>query len=239
MTLLFAYSCSNADNNIIKPNSKMGAAAACAPNSNKTTLSLAAAPTYQGNIKTIFDSNCLGCHNPTAGAKKKPYFDTYVNVKANANSGINSIQSTTKPMPPSGPRLAAGNLKLLQDWVAAGSPEGSLAPSAPTNTATPTNTSNSTASSATTPKVVYSGEIEQLLRSNCTKCHGPGMTSPDLSSYNAAKDAASGAWEAMKDGSMPTSGKLPPATIDKFKKWIDDGLVMKLTDSSAVANCGN
>ncbi len=62
---------------------------------------------------------------------------------------------------------------------------------------------------------------------------------PDLSTYQNAKAEATNSLEEMQAGTMPTSGKLEQTSIDKFKKWIDDGSLMNLTDTetNSVTDC--
>ncbi|MEI8027107.1 MAG: hypothetical protein WCI18_12235 [Pseudomonadota bacterium] len=219
--LMLASSCSNSDNQIIKPNSKIseGNAQAKCATPTKKTLFLAATPSYQTEIKAIIDAKCLSCHNPVSGLKKTPFLDTYDKVKASSSSAVMRMEAASNPMPPtSSPRLAAGDLSLFKSWVAASFPLTS-APAAP--------------SAPATPKVVYLGEIDKLLKDNCTTCHSAGMNMPELATYQDVKAAARSALTEMQAGTMPTSGKMQQASIDKFKKWIDDGSLMDLTGSGA------
>lgn len=214
-SLVFNWSCSNGDIQTIRTNAKRGdgnAQAAC-PTDTKKSLFLAAAPTYQGNIKAIMDAKCVGCHNPTTGLKKTPFLNTYETVKASSSKDIARMEAGTMP-PAASPRLAAGDLTLFKDWASAGFP---LAPTTAAVPAVPA-----------VAKVVYVGEIDKLLKNSCTNCHKPGMTLPDLSTFDTAKAKASAALTEMQAGTMPTTGKMQQASIDKFKKWIDDGAMLDL-----------
>lgn len=224
--LIFASSCSNPDNQIIKPNSKMseGNAQAKCATPTKQTLFLAATPSYQTEIKAIIDAKCISCHNPDSGRKEKPFLDTYNDVKASSSKAVMRMEDTFDPMPPApNPRLAAGDVSLFKSWAAANFPL----------TSAPATTAPSKPATAATPKVVYLGEIDKLLKDNCTTCHSAGMNMPELTTYQDAKVEASNALAEMQAGTMPTSGKMQQASIDKFKKWIDDGSLMDLTGSAA------
>jgi hypothetical protein len=80
------------------------------------------------------------------------------------------------------------------------------------------------------------GTIDKLLTDNCLSCHKTGMTLPDLSNFEDAKAEAASSLAEMQAGTMPTSGKLPQATIDQFKKWIDDGTLLELTGAPTTAS---
>lgn len=75
---------------------------------------------YKNTIAPIMATNCAtssSCH--AAGNPWGVDLDTYAGVKSNASISISAIQGGT--MPPSG-TFPASDLKSLQDWVTAGSP---------------------------------------------------------------------------------------------------------------------
>ncbi|WP_378188347.1 hypothetical protein ACE939_07695 [Aquimarina sp. W85] len=80
--------------------------------------------TYAGDIKAIFESKCLQCHNnpPTQGAPMA--LSTYPEVMAAINNGRNVIgrintTSTRSVMPPSG-RLPQETVTIVLDWESDG-----------------------------------------------------------------------------------------------------------------------
>ncbi|WP_179021580.1 hypothetical protein [Winogradskyella forsetii] len=80
--------------------------------------------TYEDNIKTIIDTNCIFCHNnPPENGAPMP-LTTYANVKdAIENRGlINRISSTDLGfvMPFGGPRLPQNLIDLVIQWEAEG-----------------------------------------------------------------------------------------------------------------------
>lgn len=79
--------------------------------------------TYNADVKTIIDNNCVGCHgtnNPQAGLS----LVNYQQVRTAAESGnlIVRMNNATNPMPPSG-RLSANIRALIDAWAADGFPE--------------------------------------------------------------------------------------------------------------------
>ena len=46
----------------------------------------------------------------------------------------------------------------------------------------------------------------------------------DLSSYEDVKAKAEGIYSRLKDGSMPCDGPWPDEQVEKFKRWMDEGM---------------
>ena len=73
----------------------------------------------------------------------------------------------------------------------------------------------------------YSKNIEPIMAAKCTGCHSGGDQFPNLSTYEEVVDAtADGKLLCRINGTcgsiMPTSGKLPQATIDMIQLWADN-----------------
>ncbi|MFC6876520.1 hypothetical protein ACFQZF_14970 [Flavobacterium myungsuense] len=78
--------------------------------------------------------------------------------------------------------------------------------------------------SAVVTDPTYSKNIESVITTKCAGCHSTGGTYPPLENYDQVK-------EATYDGNllcringvcgkiMPTSGKMPQATIDMIQLW--------------------
>jgi hypothetical protein len=82
--------------------------------------STTAAVSYKNTIAPIMAKSCAT--SSTCHASGDPWgvdLDTYAGVKSNAAASISAIKGGT--MPPSG-TISAADLKSLQDWVNAGSP---------------------------------------------------------------------------------------------------------------------
>jgi uncharacterized membrane protein len=75
--------------------------------------------TYSNMQKQVF-SNCTSCHS-SSNASGGVALDSYALVVSHM-SGIEFEVIQDKGMPPSGP-LSDSRIKLLSDWIAAGSPE--------------------------------------------------------------------------------------------------------------------
>lgn len=75
---------------------------------------------YNGDVKTIIDNNCIGCHgtsSPQAGLS----LVTYQQVRNAAENGnlLNRVNNATNPMPPSG-LLPANTRAILDAWASEG-----------------------------------------------------------------------------------------------------------------------
>ncbi|MFI1743720.1 hypothetical protein [Thalassobellus sediminis] len=72
--------------------------------------------TYDKDIKTIMNDNCIQCHGtpPTGGAPSS--FTTYTQVKNSVNSILNRINSSgSAVMPPSG-QMPLATREMIQKW---------------------------------------------------------------------------------------------------------------------------
>ncbi|GIV29274.1 MAG: hypothetical protein KatS3mg028_0340 [Bacteroidia bacterium] len=81
--------------------------------------------TYTNTLKTIFDNNCIGCHNasnPSGGYA----LDTYMGCKMCAQSGrlIGAVKWLPgySPMPLGGNKLSDCTIAKIQKWINAGMP---------------------------------------------------------------------------------------------------------------------
>lgn len=84
----------------------------------------ATATSYQEDIRTIIDNNCIACHSGS-GANADVHLDTYEGVRDAANSGqlvgATWHESTYTPMPPNY-QLDSCSLVHIKKWVLAGAP---------------------------------------------------------------------------------------------------------------------
>jgi hypothetical protein len=46
----------------------------------------------------------------------------------------------------------------------------------------------------------------------------------DLSSYDDVKQKAERIYSTLKEGSMPCDGAWPDEQVEKFKRWMDEGM---------------
>ena len=46
----------------------------------------------------------------------------------------------------------------------------------------------------------------------------------DLSSYDEVKEKAEGIYSVLKDGSMPCDGAWSDEQVEKFKRWMNEGM---------------
>lgn len=77
--------------------------------------------TYNKNIKTIVDANCVVCHSPTGSASFQP-FTNYNQVKNNIDNIINRIQRPNgdPQKMPQGGSLSANQIDFFIKWKADG-----------------------------------------------------------------------------------------------------------------------
>lgn len=76
----------------------------------------------------------------------------------------------------------------------------------------------------------YNANIKPIFDAQCTGCHFPSNESPDLTNYDAVKDAVKNSAvvcriQASCGDVMPPDGALPQATINMIIRWRDQGYV--------------
>jgi uncharacterized membrane protein len=96
-----------------------------ARNNNCTGRCDTAVFTYSGAVKPIIDNKCAGCHNP-ANPGGNIILSTYDAVKTVAINGklYGSVaqQAGYSPMPKNGIKLSDCEIRQIQKWINAGSP---------------------------------------------------------------------------------------------------------------------
>ncbi len=111
--------------------------------------------TYQTDIKSIVDGNCVSCHSPGGGTQ--PYLDGYSNLAGYSPEQLLAVLETSaaKPMPPSSP-LSQADIDKIKQWVNGCRPFGPVL-----------NTVCDTAAAMS-----YSLDVAPILAANCTNgCH--------------------------------------------------------------------
>jgi hypothetical protein len=96
----------------------------------------ATAPDYTRDVKPLLAKNCISCHGPDK-QRASLRLDSAAAIAKGSNSGpvivprdsaasllIKAVSGADKvaPMPPKGPRLTAGEITLLREWIDAGAP---------------------------------------------------------------------------------------------------------------------
>lgn len=111
--------------------------------------------TYQSDIKSIVDNNCVSCHS--AGGGTQPYLDTYQSISNYSSQQLLDVllPSAVKPMPPSSP-LPQSDIDKIKQWVNGCRPYGSIVnPPCDTSAA-----------------MSFSLDVVPILNANCTNgCH--------------------------------------------------------------------
>ena len=93
--------------------------AGCAPVCDSSSF------TYNGDVKPILQTHCLGCHGGSAASGGFIPLGTYddVNAMVNANALLPAIQHTgSYPMPKNGAKLSDCKIAIISKWIAAGAP---------------------------------------------------------------------------------------------------------------------
>lgn len=97
----------------------VGLAMSCQSNTYDEIGGFVPVPSYEKNIKPIFDNNCNGCHsqnNPNGGGTEIYDYQTTVD---NIESSIRDVD-VTHTMPKSGAPLSKAKIKLLYAWKETG-----------------------------------------------------------------------------------------------------------------------
>ncbi len=163
---------------------------------------------YDPDIKAIMEANCTNCHSRAAAneVRQAPNLDTYAAVYLASEASLVRMEAGT--MPPAGsPAPSTENIGKFRQWIEGGHlvdrPEDRI---------------------SSTDPVTYHQDIAPYLAAQCTSCHAAGATSPDLSTYGAAKEVAESSWEQISTGLMPPGAPSSDAEKNKFKAWLDGGL---------------
>lgn len=201
--------------------------------------------TWDDWMKGWLDDNCNSCHK--AGGPNEPDLSTYDKAKAQIDAILDSIQNADNPMPPLPKGLPKDEVvEKVQAWKDADMPKseasGGSGTGSGTDTGGGTGTGGGTATGGTATGgggtgtgtgnsatgVTYESFVRNWLSQNCTSCHKPGATPPDLSTYQTAKAGAqrSLARSTGKDpkGIMPPGAQAQPADVlSKLESWISGG----------------
>ena len=184
---------------------------------------------FTAQILPILTSNCAlsGCHN-AASAQDGVNLTTYSSVISTADvvpfdlneSDLYEVlveDNEDKRMPPSpATRLNEEQINLIATWILQGAKDLSCDSKGDCNI----------------EDVTYSNFVKPVIDNTCVGCHSGSSPSGgvNLSNYNNVKVYVDNGrffgainWESGYS-SMPQGGsKLDDCTLDKIKKWIDDG----------------
>lgn len=81
--------------------------------------------TYNGNVRPILQTHCLGCHSGLAIDGGFVPLDTYDGVKEVVNSNLlmPAIEQTgTFPMPKNGAKISDCKITIIRKWIESGAP---------------------------------------------------------------------------------------------------------------------
>ena len=161
-----------------------------------------ATPTYADNVKSLIDSNCVGCHDG-GDAGNKIDLSTYDSVKAQAADIANLMKSTHHEI-----SWKANTLTTFQNWIS----DGYLPGTASTATATSTSTN-----------VTFAKDIVPMF-SKCATCHVDNKWSPKLATYEDVKQHGGYAVQSMGARSTPHySVTWGQEQVDLFNAWVQAG----------------
>ncbi len=91
----------------------------CAPACDSSSF------TYSGNVKSILQTHCLGCHSGLAEAGGYIPLDTYAGIseQVNGNFLLPAIEQTGSfPMPKNGVKISDCKITIIRKWIEAGAP---------------------------------------------------------------------------------------------------------------------
>jgi len=188
------------------------------PTAVSSTCDTSNTVTYDADVKSIINNNCVSCHN-TGGTK--PYLDSYQNVIAYSPEQLLAVLATNapKPMPPSSP-LSQADIAKITSWVSGCRPFG-----AHVNTTCDTSAAMS-----------FSADVVPILNSNCTNgCHdniGFGhalLTYTDVINdtfiyVNNTSYLVNSLIDANTSKRMPLARPaLSACQIAKIRRWVTEG----------------
>lgn len=190
--------------------------------------------TWDGWMKAWLDDNCTSCHK--TGGPSEPDLSTYEKAKGQIDAIIESIQDEENPMPKQG-LPPEEEVEKVKAWKDADMPKSASGGGTGTGGGAATGGAGGTATGGggtaagtggSAAGITYEGFVRTWLLQNCTSCHKPGATPPDLSTYQAAKAGAqrSLARSTGKDakGIMPPGAQPQPADVlSKLEAWISGG----------------
>ena len=155
-------------------------------------------PTYSANIEPVITTKCTGCHS---GGSQYPDLQNYDQVKDASIVGklLCRIKGECGEIMPTSGKLPQATIDMFQRWADQGYAK---------EIANPT----------------YTKDVKPVMTASCTSCHSGGNQFPDLENYAQVKDATlDGNLLCRINGEcgqiMPTSGKMPQATIDMIQLW--------------------
>lgn len=174
--------------------------------------------TYQSDIKTIINNNCISCHG--AGGQQ-PNLDSYQNLANYSSDQLLAVlvPGSAKQMPPSSP-LSQADIDKIKQWVNGCRPYGTFI-------STPCDTSAA---------MSYSTDIAPILSANCTNgCHdqiGLGhslLTVADVQNdtfivFNNVSSLVYSLIDTVPSRRMPLARpNLSACQIAKIRRWVIEG----------------
>lgn len=135
------------------------------------------------DVAAVLAKDCLSCHGATPSGGAPMSLVTYAELTAPSKSNpslsfaaesVQRMQNTSSPMPPSG-LPAAADVKVMSDWVSAGTPMGTCggADAGPDPFATPSVCTNGM------NKSPHQEGSAMAPGEDCMSCHSSGKIDPD------------------------------------------------------------
>lgn len=72
----------------------------------------------------------------------------------------------------------------------------------------------------------YDADVASIIQQNCIQCHGSGSSNGDFSTYVGLSTVTSNGKfenEVLTNQTMPQSGSLTEAQLNKLKCWVENG----------------
>jgi hypothetical protein len=135
------------------------------------------------NVETILETHCWACHgeSPVGPSRLVTYADLTApsvtdKTKSEAEEALARMESTTSPMPPSGPKPTTTEIATFKAWVTAGTPKGAACGAdAGVKTPTAPDAGNPYATPLVcTSKKYWNGTYDSTMHPGraCNDCHG-------------------------------------------------------------------
>jgi mono/diheme cytochrome c family protein len=204
--------------------------------------------TFESLQSDIFEPRCVSCHsgaNPDGNVDMSDYqkitADRRLVDPGHPETSLVYTEVHSGDMPEGGPKLSNSQIKAINDWILAGAPNGSFGAPVkpqpnplPLPSPSPKPTAIPTPAPTPNPSAAKFSELQKsLFNKSCVECHSATRQkgNVNLSTYSAlmtsskklivaGQPAKSLVYKEIKGGSMPPSGRIDTALLNKLSDWI-------------------
>jgi cytochrome c553 len=175
--------------------------------------------TYQADIKSIFDANCVSCHSG-GGTPSLADYQGAISSYTGEQLYKSLIAGALDPMPKSASPLSATDIAKIRQWIDGCQPNGAAVPT----------------TCDTLSVMSYSADIAPILSANCTNgCHDqiglghslldiPALEGDTFLVYKNYSYLVFSLIDTIPSKRMPLGrASLSACQIAKIRKWVEEG----------------